>query len=222
MPFSAIPLLLVVGLLLPALAWLGYRQLAATAETPTVVSGRALAVQTLVLQAVLIGLSLLAIEGAGLTVHLGARVSAIALLATAAVVAGGLLATWLEARRRVLGPRDAVRRTLRGIGAGDPWWLAANLAAAVGEELAYRGALTELLSPWLGAAAAVALSAALFGLAHLTQGWRGAVFSAAQALAFQGLVILSGGLALAIVAHLAYDLGAHLLGRRLARASDSG
>jgi hypothetical protein len=110
---------------------------------------------------------------------------------------------------------------LRGIRSTDPWWLAANLSAAVGEELAYRGALVELLTPWLGSAAAVALSAALFGLSHLTQGWRGAAFSTVQALALQGLVILGGGLGLAIVAHFAYDIGAHLLGRRLARASGS-
>ena len=104
----------------------------------------------------------------------------------------------------------------------DPAWLALTVVAAIVEEYACRGVLTGILTSVLGPGSAWILSAGLFGLGHFTQGWRGLVFSAGFGLALQAVVSLSGGLLLAIVAHMAYDLGASWLGRRLARRIEHG
>ena len=110
-----------------------------------------------------------------------------------------------------------LRRWLRGIETRDPVLLLATMAAVASEELAYRGVLTDLASGPLGPTAGAIASAAAFGVGHAAQGWWGVVFSAGYGLALQGLVVVSGGLALAMAAHLAYDLVAAALGRRLGK-----
>jgi membrane protease YdiL (CAAX protease family) len=130
------------------------------------------------------------------------------------VVGMGLVVASFEARRP-LGPGDGMRRLLERIPATHPAWMTALTAASVGEEFAYRGVLTELCTGPFGAGWAVVASAGLFGLGHLAQGWRGAVASAAFAMALQVIVFISGGLALAMLAHFAYDIGAMWLGRRI-------
>ena len=95
------------------------------------------------------------------------------------------------------------------------------VVAGIGEEFAYRGALTGLLTVVLGPSAACIVSAGLFGLGHFSQGWRGLVYSTGFALALQGVVFLSGGLLLAIVVHIVYDFGSVWLDRRLDQQGDA-
>ena len=59
------------------------------------------------------------------------------------------------------------------------------------------------------------VSALLFGLAHLSSGKRAVTFSIPFALAMQGLVHLSGGLIMAMIIHVAYDLIAAWIGNRM-------
>ena len=109
-----------------------------------------------------------------------------------------------------------MRRTLRSVGATDPVWLLTITAAAVSEEFAYRGVLTVILSEPFGIAIGSVGSAVVFGVSHFGQGWRGAAYSAVFGLSMQSLILVSGGLSLAIIVHLSYDLCALELGRRLA------
>ncbi|MEP7382028.1 MAG: CPBP family intramembrane glutamic endopeptidase [Gemmatimonadota bacterium] len=90
-------------------------------------------------------------------------------------------------------------------------WIGVSLAAGVGEEVAYRAVLFALLLRILGSPVQAALAAAaLFGLAHLVQGWKSTLIVAGVALVLQALVWITGGLAAAIVVHVAFDVVAGL------------
>lgn len=210
------PFLLVVGVVLPALAWSSYRWQRTSAVSPAdLLSPRALAWQTVALQALVAALALLALWGGGIKVVWVSRLSAASILTTLGIVGLALAAAWWEARRP-LAAGDELRRTLRRVSATDPVWLLATAAATISEELTYRGVLTQALSPLWGLVAGAMASALVFGLAHFGQGWRGVAFSAVYGLGMQALVVVSGGLSLAIIAHFSYDLSAAALGRRLA------
>jgi membrane protease YdiL (CAAX protease family) len=210
--------LLLVGVVLPALAWSSLRWLRTTsaATEPTALpSARALGWQTVVLQTLVAGVAGLAAWGGGLRINWLSRVTAAGVLTSLAILLVALAVAWLEGRRP-LGSGNQLRRTLRSVGAADPVWLLATTIAAVSEELAYRGVLTDFLSGPLGLAAGAIVSAIVFGASHFAQGWRGAAFSAVFGLGLQVVVAISGGLLLAIVTHLTYDLCAAALGRRMA------
>jgi membrane protease YdiL (CAAX protease family) len=214
---AAIPFLVIVVVAMPVLAWVGYRaQRVPGTASVALPSARSMALQTIALQAVVGGTAWLAASGAGIAVSWRSILSAETVAVASLAVASALGFAWLESRRP-LGPDEALRRRLRQVGALDPLWLATAIVAAVAEEFAYRGVLPALLGRDLGMPAGIAVSALVFGLAHLAQGWRGAAFSAAFGLAMQAVVLLSQGLFLAIAAHLAYDLCAAALGRRRGR-----
>jgi membrane protease YdiL (CAAX protease family) len=174
-----------------------------------------MAIQTLVLQGVVFGLALLASLAADLELTWRSVITATTSLAAVAVVSGAVFGAWLEARQP-LGPRDSLRFKLRKVAAGNPLWITVTVVAGSVEEYAYRGVLTAVLTGPLGFWAAAAVSAGLFGLAHLAAGWRSAGFGVGFALAMQALVGLSGGLLLAVLTHAVYDLIAAWLGHRLA------
>ncbi len=211
----ALPFLIVVGILLPWLAWSSYRHLASGSDAPeSLPSPQALAAQTIIVQVVVAALAWLALAHSELTLSWSSDLNAAALVATVVVVLAGLGIAQLDARRP-LGPRDRLRRKLRSVGL-TRLWLAAMGAAAIGEEFAYRGVLSLMLGQALAPALAALVSALLFGLAHFGQGWRGVILSAAFGVGLQVIVVFSGGLFLAILAHLLYDLGVAWLARRLA------
>lgn len=211
----SIPFLAVVGFLLPFLAWSSHRHLSAESEAPAALpSADALAAQTIVVQVIVIALAWLALLRRDLSPSFASRIDATTLLGTCALVLAALKAAQLEARR-LLGPSERLRRELRSAGLTTMWFLAI-CAAAIGEEYAYRGVLFVLIGESLSPFFAALASALLFGLAHVGQGWRGATMSAGFGLGLQAIVVLSGGLSLAILAHLLYDLGVVWLGRRLA------
>lgn len=84
--------------------------------------------------------------------------------------------------------------------------LAAAIIAAVGEELAFRGGLFRILEESLGTAAALALSAALFGLLHALN--PGATLVSTAAIALEAGVLL--GAAYALTRNLWFPIGLHL------------
>ena len=104
-------------------------------------------------------------------------------------------------------PRTASERGL---------WALVSLAAAVAEEVTFRGVLFALFamvtgSPWIAAA----LASVVFGVSHMVQGAKSALIISAIALALHGLVAVSGSLYLAIAVHFLYDLIAGLAYGRL-------
>jgi len=173
-----------------------------------------MAAQLLVLQLLVFALAWSAMAASDLSLSWLGNITTQAVVIAAAVAAGSLLMAKLEARRP-LGPHELVRKKLRGSSLTEPMWLVAMFAAAFAEEFVYRGVLTSLVAETTGLYPAALISACVFGLAYLAQGWRGAVLSLVCALALQVVVVVSEGLFLAMVVHLAYDLGAAWLGRRL-------
>ena len=83
--------------------------------------------------------------------------------------------------------------------------LAVAIIAAVGEELAFRGALFRILEESVGTSLALALSAALFGLLHALS--PGATVVSTTAIALEAGVLL--GAAYALTRNLWFPIGLH-------------
>ena len=84
--------------------------------------------------------------------------------------------------------------------------LAASIVAAIGEELAFRGALFRVLEDSLGTAWALVLSAAVFGLLHALN--PGATVLSTLAIALEAGILL--GAAYAFTRNLWFAIGLHL------------
>ena len=131
----------------------------------------------------------------------GAIAFAAAVFAVHAVV--GFFRARMRVRRRdpklwLILPSDGAERAL---------WVAISLAAAVGEEITYRGVLIELVQR-LGAGfpLAVVLCSIAFGLAHATQSWTVTAIVTGYAVLMHLLVAYSGSLYLAMGVHFLHDL----------------
>jgi membrane protease YdiL (CAAX protease family) len=86
-------------------------------------------------------------------------------------------------------------------------WTLVALMAGVGEEIAYRGVLFQVLDYKLhGWWPAALIASAVFALAHIIQGWWVALWIFAFSLGFHGLVYYCGDLYTAMVVHFVYDL----------------
>lgn len=112
-----------------------------------------------------------------------------------------------DRRTLFIAPRTAVERR---------WWIAVSVAAGVCEEFVWRGVVAGLLwwitgSWWI---AAIVTSVA-FGAAHAVQGWKSAVIIGIASFAIQAYVLWAGGLLLAMLIHLSYDIVAGLTYGRL-------
>ncbi|WP_223788179.1 CPBP family intramembrane glutamic endopeptidase [Marinicella meishanensis] len=208
------PLLMVLLLVLPLLGWASWRQsLKPTSQAAVLPSPSAMMGQIWVLQSVVALLGLLAWLGTNFTLSWGSHFGLNAWLLAALAVGVFLLLAWWEASRPV--PADQQwRLALRKITAKNPWWVGTTLYAGLVEEFVYRGLLTGLLMIHLEWWAAALISAMAFGLAHLSGGRRAAASGVLFALSMQGLVWFSGGLAMAMMAHVVYDLMAAWLGHR--------
>jgi membrane protease YdiL (CAAX protease family) len=86
-------------------------------------------------------------------------------------------------------------------------WVGLAAAAAIAEEVTYRGVMVAILNRlthdwWIAAA----IASLLFALAHLAQGWSSAAAILAFAFVFHLLVQFTGTLLVAIAVHFAYDV----------------
>lgn len=207
---------LMVGLILPVLAWRSGRRLAAalaaadaggSSEAVPTLSRRAYSVSAFATQIVTLVFALLVAHEVGPPLPGPFRVEPLAWLATAAVFAG-LLAT-LPWRWRTRTPGQ--RRLQALISPRTPVQALANIAlcllAGVGEELTYRGVLHGcvwwLTGSWWIASAFCSLS---FGVAHAIQGRRSLLIIAGVAFWMHVTVLWTGSLHLAMFVHAAYDL----------------
>lgn len=118
---------------------------------------------------------------------------------------------------RLAGTGTAViRRTFLGL--PTTRLLLISLAAGVGEELFFRGLLQGGLDGVLGTGWALVVASGLFGLGH----WVTPLYALGAALMgalWGGLFIVTGGLAVPVVVHAAYDFGALILATRYLEAS---
>ena len=211
----AAPFLLIAVVAFPLVAVVNARQSRGAALEA--LSRTALYVQLLVIQLILAVLGALAAYGMDLPIVWRARVDPRTLVAsTALLTLAVFLSLALRDRRK---SRPELSKLLAPHTPGE-WmlWSVGMVATAVVEEFAYRGVLFALASrffdSWIVSAA---LSALVFGLTHAAQGWRGVVLSGVFGLGFQLLVLWSGGLLLAIVVHLIYDVGVQLVAPRIMR-----
>jgi membrane protease YdiL (CAAX protease family) len=101
------------------------------------------------------------------------------------------------------------------------YWIPISILAGVGEEIAYRGVLFELVRRESGnVLLAIVICIAAFGAAHLAQGWRGALGVALLGFVFHLMVLFSGTLYAAMLFHGAYDLLLAIVILRLSRAGE--
>jgi membrane protease YdiL (CAAX protease family) len=145
-------------------------------------------------------LRLLPPVGTGLAVSVGALVLGLGL-----VVLNGRAATspaGLVALRKAIQPlawflpQDRADRAL---------FRPMSLTAGMVEEWLFRGWLLAVLTPLVGVAGAIAISCALFGMAHAYQGPGGIVKTGIVGLLFSGLAWATGSLWAPIVLHAAID-----------------
>lgn len=118
-----------------------------------------------------------------------------------------LLVVMLRCRwRPIAWLRRFVGRFIRQMLGGATWWqlLAVSLAAGIGEEVLFRGALQPLLVRYTTPLAGVVIASLLFGVVHAAS-WSYFALAAAVGAYFGGLVVWRGEIVSAIVAHAAYD-----------------
>ncbi len=133
---------------------------------------------------------------------------ALVLLAT-----GAFLYSWRSMRAAGDGERRRYRQQVAELGHLMPRdgrqyaaFVALSVTAGIVEETVFRGWLLWYLQGWLPLWAAVVVSSALFGLAHLYQGATGVAKTAVVGLAMALLYLLSGSLWLPILAHAMIDI----------------
>ncbi len=121
-----------------------------------------------------------------------------------------LLARWVpDVGRRFARGLEPLAYFLPATAPDRRWFVAVSVTAGVCEEVVYRGFLIRYLhaGPWAASpAVAVVVAAAVFGLAHGYQGVRGVLLTALVGVGLTGLFLLSGNLAVPILAHAALDL----------------
>jgi membrane protease YdiL (CAAX protease family) len=133
------------------------------------------------------------------------------------VAAGG---AFISLRMRLPGQRARLQRVIRPFvelvpqraDRGRFVWLA--VTAGVTEELLYRAfglSYVHWLSPDLSSDAAVLLTSAAFGLAHLYQGWKNVLLTGLLGVIFAGLTIETRSVLPAIIVHTLLDLRLLLL-----------
>jgi len=134
-----------------------------------------------------------------------------ALAAAAYVLASGASLTGQAAAG---GGSVAAKTEAMSLLASIPLWAMIPMALFAGfyEEIVFRGFVLRRLIIALGptsriaAAAAVVVSALIFGAGHAYQGWLGVTQTFVAGLCFGALTVLTGGVRAAIVAHAAIDL----------------
>ncbi len=101
-------------------------------------------------------------------------------------------------------------------------WVPVSISAGITEEMVHRGFLLGWLAALLPAAAAVAVSAALFAAGHAYQGRRGILVTAVLGMALGALRLASGSLYPGMGLHAAVDLWAGIRWHRALAAEGPG
>lgn len=214
---AAVYVALICGAL-PVLAYLGKKKL----DEGLVVPRMALYTEGVVVQTLLLAVSYGVATATGVTLFRPPRLEAAGVVAGAVLLAAALAAAWIGWRFARGASRRRLEMLIPATRTEKLAWIGISLAAAVGEEVAFRGVLPVLLRRMTGSFwAAIAISVAAFALSHLLQGWSGAAFVGIFALAFHGLVLLTGGLWVAIAVHFLYDVVAGLTLGRVIRAPEA-
>ena len=97
------------------------------------------------------------------------------------------------------------------------WFLGLSMTAGFCEEFLYRGYLTWLLSPWLGAPLAMLVVVIAFGLGHSYQGGRGAIRATIAGAVMGGIVLATNWLVPAMIVHALVDMSSGTAGYLLLR-----
>jgi membrane protease YdiL (CAAX protease family) len=209
----AIPFLLFVAVVLPLLAIGSYRSM--HSDQAVMPTRATLYVNLLILQLLLGGLAFFAAWGCSLPMDWGGRLELATIGPAVAIVVCALVAAIsISVCLERTGAKTSNLAEMLYPKSLTDWllWGTAMFAAGVIEEFAYRGVLFGLISQvssswWLAAL----LSALVFGAGHATQGWIGFFASGLFGIGMHWLVFHSGGLLLAIVAHMGYDVIVQLL-----------
>jgi membrane protease YdiL (CAAX protease family) len=91
-------------------------------------------------------------------------------------------------------------------------WIGLSLTAGFCEEVLYRAFFMWYLMTWLPGAAAVAVSATVFGVAHLYLGWGGVLRAIAAGAVFGVAYLFTGTLWVPIALHATADIASGLTG----------
>lgn len=129
---------------------------------------------------------------------------ALSLGALAGVGAAGLSRHLVTRTRWARSLHSALRDALAGLSEGPSTLATLSLAASVGEELFFRGALLPVLRDNLGAPAAVLLSSLLFGAVHVPWSRRlipWSITAAVMGVVFGCLYLATGEVLAPIAAH---------------------
>ncbi|GAB4131482.1 MAG: hypothetical protein Kow00104_17010 [Rhodothalassiaceae bacterium] len=236
LPYEAMILILLYGLLFPAMAIAGRRRaeaaLAALApsDLPGFHRGQA------ALLAILGAPAFLPLAtGAASAVDFGLGAPAVSLLVLAALslvvlhglalVARGAVRRYAAFRRFI---RDLVPHQILAITPKDRSslrsWTLLSLTAGFGEEAMFRAALPWALAHLISLEAAMALSALAFAAGHSYQGLRNSVIIFGIGLLFGALMIATGSLPFVMALHALYDreIGRLYYTLHLAGSSESG
>jgi len=119
--------------------------------------------------------------------------------------------------------RTQVEQLVGELFGGVSWWglAAISIAAGVGEELLFRGALQPLAERWWGAAAGLAATSLLFGAVHAVT-WTYFLFATAVGVYLGWLAQQYDDLVAPIAVHAAYDFAALLVLRAGSRPTTLG
>ncbi len=146
-----------------------------------------------------------------------------------ALATGAFLQSWRSMVRADAADRRRYRERLAELGHMMPRnsreyaaFVALSITAGVVEETIFRGWLIWYLQAWMPLTAAVLVSSAAFGLAHLYQGAAGVAKTGVLGLLMALLYLLSGSLWLPILAHAMIDVlqGATMMELYRCRAGD--
>ncbi len=211
---TAFIFLAAVGIGFPLLAWQSKKKLDAGLVLPRM----AFYAETIVLQIVLLGAGIVVARVEGIELFRPVADNFLTITLSVAVLAISLGLMLVLVRFSDMATRDRLAMLVPSTERERFVWVAVSAAAAMGEEIVYRGVMASLLENSLGSWwLAVAFSSVAFALAHAVQGWKNAGFILVFAVVFHLLVRHTGSLAPAVVVHFLYDvITGFIVGRKLA------
>ena len=149
-------------------------------------------------------------------------------------IAAVFLALLWARRRAVLGRPERLKMVRKKLANAEPFmsqtlgefrmFAAVSVSAGFCEEILFRGFVMWYVAAWfpvawMGTVAAVVISSAFFGFAHIYLGWPNVLGTAVGGVFFALVVLASGSLWPAMIIHAAVDLSSGELGYHASRVS---